>query len=134
MADAKPVVPPTNAPLPTPSSNAPSTTASGRSGREGRSRSGGPGFGGTRSGGPGRAERSGPKTVYLAEKKIVNGESVIEPKPVEIRTGITDGISTEIISGMKEGDEVITGIVQPEAESARPASNPFSGGRRRFGG
>lgn len=134
VAVAKAVAPPTNAPLPTPSSNAPSATASARGGREGRSRSGGSGFGGTRGGGAGRTERAGPKTVYLAEKKIVNGESVIEPKPVEIRTGITDGITTEVLSGLKEGDEVIISVLLPENEAAKATSNPFSSssGRRRF--
>lgn len=135
MAEAKKPAQ-TNAPARTPGTNASAAAASGRGGREGRFRSGGggSGFGGARGGGAGRAEHAGPKKVYLAEKKIVNGETVIEPKPVEIRTGITDGISTEVVSGLKDGDEVIIGVVQPEAESARPASNPFSGGRRRFGG
>lgn len=131
MAEAKKPTP-TNAPAKIPGTNATSTATPGRGGREGRSRSGGSGFSGARGGGAGRAEHAGPKTIYLAEKSIVNGETVIKPKPVEIRTGITDGISTEVVSGLKEGDEVIVGVVQPEADSARPASNPFSGGRRRF--
>jgi HlyD family secretion protein len=33
-----------------------------------------------------------------------------EPKPVEVRIGLTDGTSTEVVSGLAEGSEVITGI------------------------
>lgn len=42
-------------------------------------------------------------TVYLIEKK--------EPVKVEVKKGITDGQKTEILSGLKEGDQVITGII-----------------------
>ena len=41
-------------------------------------------------------------------------------KPVSLRLGLTDGTSTEIVSGeIKEGDEVIVGMVS-EATKARP--------------
>ena len=39
----------------------------------------------------------------------------------------------EVIAGLAEGDVIITGLVVPGAEAmpaGRPASNPFSGGRR----
>jgi len=43
------------------------------------------------------------------------------PRAVEVRTGLTDGTSTEIAEGpLKEGDEVILGV----AESAKKASGP----------
>ena len=32
-------------------------------------------------------------------------------QPVQIKTGISDGISTEVISGLNEGDKVVTGTV-----------------------
>ena len=32
-----------------------------------------------------------------------------KPKPVQIKIGISDGISTEVIEGLKEGDRVVTG-------------------------
>ncbi len=49
------------------------------------------------------------------------------PKPIFVRTGITDGNYTEIVAGnLKEGDEVITGYVFPTAVSNNPsASQPF---------
>jgi HlyD family secretion protein len=54
-----------------------------------------------------------------------------EPKPVELRLGLTDGSSTEVLAGeLGEGAEVIIGIAEN-----RPASQPApSGGlpRARF--
>lgn len=115
-----------------PTTNA-TPTPGGNSGRSGRSRGGGGGGrpGGPPGGGVGR-ERSGPKTVYLADKKIVDGKTVIEPKPVQIKTGINDGLATEVLDGLKEGDEVITGVILPESDASKPAANPFGGGMRRF--
>jgi len=47
------------------------------------------------------------------------------PKPVDIRTGLTDGTSTEITEGpLKEGDEVILGIGEPPAAAKKGASGP----------
>lgn len=43
--------------------------------------------------------------VYMIEKKT--------PVRVEVKRGISDGQNTEIISGLKEGDDVITGIIVP---------------------
>jgi HlyD family secretion protein len=51
---------------------------------------------------------------------------------VQIKTGISDGITTEVIEGLKEGDRVVTAeLASTTTEPSRPA-NPFSGGRRRF--
>lgn len=106
----------------------------GRSG--GRSRGGGGGGGsgppGGRSGAA-RMERSGPKTIYLAEKKIVDGETVIVPKPVQIKTGIGDGLFTEVLEGLNENDEVVVGVILPESDAPKPAVNPFGGSSRGFG-
>ncbi|MEP6663015.1 MAG: hypothetical protein ABJC04_05055, partial [Verrucomicrobiota bacterium] len=115
------------APGATPATNGASASRGG-DGRGGR----GGGQGGPRSGGAARAERSGPKTVYLAEKKMVDGKTIIEPKAVQIKTGITDSLMTEVTEGLQEGDEVISGIALSDAESAKPAANPFGGGMRRF--
>lgn len=43
--------------------------------------------------------------VYMMDKKI--------PVRVEVKRGISDGQNTEIISGVNEGDDVITGIIVP---------------------
>src|SRR6266850_5511149 len=70
----------------------------------GRQGGGGPpGSGSTGSGPPRpRPERAGPRTVYL----LVSAEGKRpELTPVKIRTGITDGVSTEVVESLKEGDQ-----------------------------
>jgi HlyD family secretion protein len=55
----------------------------------------------------------------------VKRDSTIRPVPVEI--GLDDDINTEIISGLKEGEEVITSMEQQTAATIKKAaaSNPF---------
>jgi HlyD family secretion protein len=82
-----------------------------------------PGRGGRSSAGQdGRAER----TVYA----LPSGAS--RPKPVQIKTGISDGTTTEVIEGLKEGDRVVTAELTSTTSAPSPPANPFSGGRRRF--
>jgi HlyD family secretion protein len=104
----------------------------------------GPGGGGGRDregggGGPGagqmrpKPERAGPRTVYLLAQE--NGKP--ELKPVRIRTGITDGVNTEVLEGLKEGDQVVSGLLSTQSSNSGPGgnrpSNPFGGGGfRRF--
>ena len=53
-------------------------------------------------------------------------------KPVQIKTGITDGAFTEVLSGLDEGDIVVTGLAYGGAASASaPSANPFGGPRFR---
>ena len=54
------------------------------------------------------------------------------PKPVQIKTGISDGIVTEVTEGLKEGDRVVTAELSSAAASSSPPANPFSGQQRRF--
>jgi HlyD family secretion protein len=54
------------------------------------------------------------------------------PQPVQIKTGISDGVVTEVIEGLKEGDRVVTGELAPKCQAASTPANPFSGGPRRF--
>ena len=75
------------------------------------------GPGGARMGGGGGRER----TVY-----VLSGS---RPKPAQIKTGISDGVVTEVLEGLKEGDRVVTAELSTAASSS-PAANPFSGGRR----
>ena len=79
-------------------------------------------------GSPGRSrtarqtgERRTERTVY-----VLSGG---KPQPTPIKTGISDGVVTEVIEGLKEGDKVVT------AQSSGPAlqtqqGNPFGGPRR----
>jgi HlyD family secretion protein len=69
------------------------------------------------------------RTVY----RLPGGAKNAGPEAVTVKVGITDGVSSEVVEGLAEGDLVITGLVSAGTDSApagRPASNPFSGGRR----
>lgn len=79
-----------------------------------------PGQGQHNSGG--RRPRGGERTVY-----ILSGG---RPKPVQIKTGISDGVVTEVTEGLKEGDQIVTAELATSSSSASPAANPFSGPRR----
>ena len=76
-------------------------------------------------GGGNRPERRTERTVYV----LAQGTS--KPQAATIKTGISDGITTEVLEGLKEGDRVVTGMTESDA-NATPATNPFGGGRRRF--
>jgi HlyD family secretion protein len=81
-------------------------------------------FAGSRSGGT--RERQIERTVYA----LPNGAS--HPEPVQIKTGISDGVATEVAEGLKEGDRVVTAELTPTANAPSPPANPFGGGPRRF--
>ena len=75
-----------------------------------------------------RAERRSARTVYVLKDN--------KPQPVQIKTGITDGIYTEVTEGLGENDKVITSSNTRPASGATPTpANPFGGGgggMRRF--
>ena len=74
--------------------------------------------------GPGRGGR-GLRTVYL----VAGGDHSPALKPVQIRTGITDGVATEVLEGLNENDKVVSSVVSNESPQAAPAGgNPFGGG------
>ena len=73
----------------------------------------------------GRAERRIERSVYL----LASGNSKAEK--VTIKTGISDGITTEIVEGLKEGDRVVIGTSEKGNTTPPPSSNPFGGGPRR---
>jgi HlyD family secretion protein len=55
-----------------------------------------------------------------------------DPVPAVIKVGMTDGIHTEVLSGLKPGDVVIT-MIKPSDEAGPSMTNPFGGiggGRR----
>jgi HlyD family secretion protein len=95
----------------------------------------GPGGGGPGGGGRQRVERQLMRTVYVLPAKT-NPSSVDSPKPTpfQIKVGISDGISTEVIDGLEEGALVVTGTITAgdATRNAGPAANPFGGGFRRF--
>ena len=78
---------------------------------------------------------SGQRPTAARERKPERTAYVLSygrPKPVQIKTGISDGIVTEVTEGLKEGDQVVTGELTSPAASSSPPTNPFSGGQRRF--
>ncbi len=75
--------------------------------------------------GKGGGAHSVEKTIYLLAK----GSST--PQPVKIKTGISDGIFTEVTDGLKEGDQAVTAAIGKAASSGE-TNNPFAGGGRRF--
>jgi hypothetical protein len=79
-------------------------------------------------GGPGGGRGPGrPTTVFVPDEKG-------QPKPVEVRIGVSDGQFVEVREGLVEGALVITGTEIPGARAAgagprpgtSPSSNPFS--------
>jgi HlyD family secretion protein len=54
----------------------------------------------------------------------------IKLEPVQIHTGISDGIYTEVISGLKEGQQIVADEFMLGSSGSAPSSNPFSGFHR----
>ena len=73
---------------------------------------------------PGARERRIERTIYV----LPNGAS--RPSPVQIKTGISDGIVTEVVEGLKEGDRVVTAELTSTSPAGSPSANPFGGPRR----
>jgi HlyD family secretion protein len=88
-----------------------------------------PSAGGPRQQGGKPATRGGDRRVDRAVYVMPSGAS--KPNKVTIKTGISDGIATEITEGLKEGDRVITGMTEGASPGSTPATNPFAGGPRR---
>ncbi len=65
------------------------------------------------------------RTVYV----LAGDEHNARLQPVQIKTGINDGIFTEVTEGLKEGDKVVSGMVNNDSQNANTTpSNPFGGG------
>lgn len=68
-------------------------------------------------------ESGGRGTAAAAGRVWVPGDDSGQPRPVDIRTGLSDGTSTEVVSGpLKEGDSVILGTTEKAGE--KKASGP----------
>jgi HlyD family secretion protein len=63
------------------------------------------------------------QTAYVLE----NGQM----KPVLVKLGLTDGNYTEVLSGLNQGQQVVTGTAT--ANKATPAATPANPGTRRLG-
>ena len=77
------------------------------------------------------APRKRPQTVY-----VLNADNSL--KAIEIRTGITDGHFTQVVSGdLKPGDNVVIGLATSKVEGNPPpgsSNGPMGGGARPGGG
>ena len=67
-----------------------------------------------------RGERRSSRTVYVLKES--------KPEPIQIKTGISDGVDTEVTEGLSESNRVVTAVLSKQA--AAQTTNPFSGGMR----
>jgi HlyD family secretion protein len=74
-------------------------------------------------GGHAHGERPSLHTVFVL---VAEGPEA-RLRAVQIKTGISDGISTEVVSGLDEGAPIVTGVISSGGQAAAPA-NPFGGG------
>lgn len=81
-------------------------------------------------GGGKRMRERGPsdeKTVWTLKNE--------ELEPIKVKIGVTDGSVTEVISGLSEGDVVVTELNDPSGQQKPRGQNPMGGGggmRRMF--
>jgi HlyD family secretion protein len=75
------------------------------------------------TGGGSAGPRATDRTVY-----VLRGSKA---EPVQIKTGISDGTTTEVLQGLAEEDRVITGQLNaPNTATSPQQGNPFGGPRR----
>jgi len=84
-----------------------------------------------------RAERTPTRTVYvLSSTNAIEGAMAPKPEPKQVRLGISDGIFTEVLEGLNEGEIVVTGssaTMDASAVGRQQPASPFGGGGiRRF--
>jgi len=84
-------------------------------------------------GGGGRAkkERSIMRTVYILPPNGSLTAVPPKPQPVEIKCGISDEVTTEVLEGLSEGDMVVTGLALASSAAGQRPTNPFGSGFRR---
>ena len=89
---------------------------------------------GSHPSGPGSREPrgSGEKKTNQATIWILSPEE--KPQPIQVQTGISDGSSTQIVSGdLNEGDMVIVGVGTSQSPHGNQQVNPFAPTFRRRG-
>ncbi|MGH7968520.1 MAG: efflux RND transporter periplasmic adaptor subunit, partial [Limisphaerales bacterium] len=65
-------------------------------------------------------------TIFILRPGAQSGTPTLEA--VQVTTGVSDNIQTEVLSGLKEGDQVVTGLIIPDLASGTKPRNPFSMG------
>jgi HlyD family secretion protein len=85
-------------------------------------------FAGTSGGQGHRSGRApGEHPVFHTVYVLAGGGKNAKLQAVQVKTGISDGISTEVLSGLNEGAQVVTGVVSTGTQAVK-AANPLSGG------
>jgi HlyD family secretion protein len=103
---------------------------------------GGPGGAGFGGGGTGGNQASRPRpdsnepktaTVYLKEQPAANTtDAQVVLRAVTVKLGIADASSVEVLEGLNENDQVVSGTITAQASSLpRNPLNPFGGPPRR---
>jgi len=88
--------------------------------------------GGQRPSGGSRPEGGKRPSGPRSERKVyVLAPGAAKPEPVPVKLGISDGLATEVLHGLKAGDAVVTGIKMTNTAPAAAASNPLTGGGMR---
>ncbi|HWD92888.1 MAG TPA: efflux RND transporter periplasmic adaptor subunit [Verrucomicrobiae bacterium] len=77
------------------------------------------------AGGHPHAEHQPVRTVYVQ----TDPQDPTKLTPVQVKVGISDGVYTEVIDGLKEGEQVVTGLSYPDQASG-PGNNAMRGFRR----
>ena len=77
------------------------------------------------------ADIAGAKKTLTLKRKVyrLEGDSL---KPIEVTAGVSDGINTEILSGLNDDEKVVTSVISTKAPTpAAMGSGPPSGSSRR---
>ena len=69
---------------------------------------------------PARGVRPGRK-VYVLKPGSQN------PEPVNVKLGITDNLTTEVLEGLAVGEVLVTALKNPPPPTSKPAANPLGG-------
>jgi HlyD family secretion protein len=84
-------------------------------------------FAGTSGGQGHRSGRTrGERPIFHTVFVLSGTGNAAKLQVVQIKTGISDGISTEVLSGLDAGAQVVTSVVTTGTQAARPAS-PIGG-------
>ena len=112
---------------PTPSPEERAARAGGGPGNQNAARQ----FGQSAGGGGKPKKATNQQTVYT-----IAADGMGDPKPVSIKTGISDGRFTQVADGaIKPGETVVVGLATAKADAtagSRPGGAPGGGGRRPF--
>lgn len=96
---------------------------------------GGGGFPGGGAGGGWQRRDGGGASSFATIYRLTGPEEASVLEAVRVRTGITDGSYTEVLSGVAADDRIVTGLIVqggaiPAGASSAGGNNPFSGGGR----